>query len=537
MGRSPVGDIRMKTDKKPNVAVIGAGYWGVNLVRVFFESGVLRAVCDTSGKALKACSARFPGIKLTSSINKILEDGSIDAVIISTPAVTHYKIARLALENGKDVFVEKPIALTSREAEELSSLAKKRGRILMVGHILNYHPAIIRLKEMVRKGTLGRIQYIYSNRLNIGKLRTEENILWSFAPHDISVVLSLIGKEPSRVIAAGGAYINKGIYDTTMTVLEFEDGVKGHIFVSWLHPFKEQKLIVVGSKVMAVFDDMTKEKLFLYPHRIEWKNGRIPVAFKAEHYPVAVAQREPLKEEAKHFIECVMSRKTPRTDAREGIRVLKILEKAEESIMRNNSSEISKKEKFFVHPSSYVDENVSIGEGTKIWHFSHILKDTKIGKNCVIGQNVTIGPAVKIGNRCKIQNNVSIYKSVILEDDVFCGPSCVFTNVYNPRSFVERKDKFLPTLVKKGATIGANATVICGVTIGRYSFVGAGALVKRDVPDYSLVVGLPSRQIGWVCRCGAPLKGLAEKHKAVCKECANVYGLIKGKFAIIKERA
>lgn len=170
-------------------------------------------------------------------------------------------------------------------------------------------------------------------------------------------------------------------------------------------------------------------------------------------------------------------------------------------------SNLSKKIKeYFVHPSSYIDENVSIGKGTKIWHFSHILSGTHIGKNCTICQNVVIGPHVKIGDGCKIQNNVSVYKGVTLEDGVFCGPSCVFTNVYNPRAFIERKHEFRKTLVKKGATIGANATIVCGATIGSYALVGAGAVVKKDVSDHAIVVGIPARQIGWACKCGVTLK-------------------------------
>ena len=195
----------------------------------------------------------------------------------------------------------------------------------MVGHILQYHPAVKKLKELITSGGLGKVQYIYSNRLNIGKLRTEENILWSFAPHDISVILMLIGEEPIRVSAFGGDYLNKGIYDTTLTTLEFGNEVKGHIFVSWLHPYKEQKFIVVGSKAMAVFDDVSKEKLFLYPHKIEWKDGKMPVAHKADYQVISVDSGEPLRLELGHFIDCVLQRKRPLTDGHEGLRVLKTL--------------------------------------------------------------------------------------------------------------------------------------------------------------------------------------------------------------------
>jgi len=183
----------------------------------------------------------------------------------------------------------------------------------------------------------------------------------------------------------------------------------------------------------------------------------------------------------------------------------------------------SKSPSFFAHPTVVIDDGVDIGDGTKIWHFSHILKNSKIGANCVLGQNVSIGPDVTIGDGCKIQNNVSIYKGVTLEDEVFCGPSCVFTNVYNPRAFVERKDEFLPTLVKKGATIGANATIVCGVTIGRYAMIGAGAVVKKDVADYAVVAGVPAGPIGWACRCGEILRDFAADGQVRCARCASQY--------------
>lgn len=190
---------------------------------------------------------------------------------------------------------------------------------------------------------------------------------------------------------------------------------------------------------------------------------------------------------------------------------------------------------FFVHPSAVVDEGAEIGQGTRIWHFSHVLKNTKVGERCVFGQNVAVGPDVVIGNGCKVQNNVSIYKGIILEDDVFCGPSCVFTNVYNPRAFVERKEEFRVTRVKKGATIGANATVVCGATIGRYALVGAGAVVKSDVPDYGLVVGVPGRHIGWACKCGVPLPRTAAGSPLTCAQCGNQYQEKNKLLSVLKE--
>ena len=381
----------------------------------------------------------------------------------------------------------------------------------MVGHILQYHPAVIKLKELISNGDLGKIRYIYSNRLNMGKPRTEESILWSFAPHDISVILSLINEEPVKIISSGGDYLNQGVNDVTLTSLEFRNEVKGHIFVSWLHPYKEQKLIVVGSKAMAVFDDTSKEKLFFYPHKIEWKEGKIPIAQKADFQVIPIEGGEPLLLELQHFIDCIQSRRIPKTDGREGLRVLKVLASADRSFG----------EDFLIHPTSILDEGAEVGKGTQIWHFSHILKGSKIGKDCRIGQNVVIGPKVKIGNGCKIQNNVSIYEGVELEDYVFCGPSCVFTNVFNPRSEVPRMKELKTTIVKKGATIGANATIVCGYNLGEYSFVGAGSVVTKDVPDYALVYGNPAKINGWMCECGVKL--VFKKNKSTCVSCGKRY--------------
>ena len=227
-------------------------------------------------------------------------------------------------------------------------------------------------------------------------------------------------------------------------------------------------------------------------------------------------------------------RKTPKTDGLEGLRVLRVLELAEKSLLAGKIGTVARKPlNYFIHESSYVDENVRIGDGTKIWHFTHVLKNSIIGRKCIIGQNVSIGPDVKMGDNCKVQNNVSIYKGVTLENDVFCGPSCVFTNVYNPRALFERKHEFLATLVRKGASIGANATIVCGVTIGKYAVIGAGAVVKSDVPDQAIFVGVPARQIGWACKCGVTLK--FKQNKATCGNCANLYELKDEKIVNFKE--
>jgi len=311
-----------------------------------------------------------------------------------------------------------------------------------------------------------------------------------------------------EVRAVGHCYLHRHLADVTTTHLIFPGGVNAHIFVSWLHPFKEQKLVVVGADGMAVFDDAQPwgRKLSVYSHRIRWENG-CPVPVKAEPTHVPVEPREPLAEECAHFLSCIASRKRPRTDAAEAIRVLRVLARAEENIGRPSSPKDStlRAGSWFAHETAVVDPGVSIGDGTKIWHFSHVLRGSRIGRDCVIGQNVMIGPDVIIGDGCKIQNNVSIYRGVTLEDAVFCGPSCVFTNVVNPRAEIDRKSEFRPTVVRRGATIGANATIVCGVELGEYCFVGAGAVVTKDVPPHALVVGNPARQIGWVSRAGERL--------------------------------
>ena len=516
------------------IGLLGLGYWGKNILRNLYELEVLHTACDSSPDVIADRKKTFPGINYTDTFDEVLRNPEIKAVAIATPAATHYEIVKQALLAGKDVYVEKPLALTVKEGEELVEIAKRQDRVLMVGHILQYHPAAIKLKELIISGELGKIQYIYSNRLNIGKLRTEENILWSFAPHDISVILMLLGEEPVEVSAFGEDYLNKGIYDTTLTTMKFKSGIKGHIFVSWLHPFKEQKLVVVGSKSMAVFDDVSKEKLLLYPHQIKWQDGKIPIAQKADYQVVPIENGEPLRLELEHFVECVVQRKIPRTDGVEGLRVLKVLQLAEDCLLNGENSGVKQTTKpYFVHESAYIDEGVHIGAETKIWHFSHILKGTQIGERCIIGQNVVIGPDVKIGNRCKIQNNVSVYKGVTLEDEVFCGPSCVFTNVYNPRAFIERKHEFKETLVRRGATIGANSTIVCGVSIGKYAMIGAGAVVKSDVPDYAIVAGVPAKQIGWACKCGVTLR-FNDEH-GTCSYCGNEYELKDEKIIAVKE--
>jgi len=510
----------------PKTAVIGCGYWGRNLVRVFHELGALSLVCDVSPRALAEARQNY-GVNTTTDVADLWNDVSIAAVIIAAPAAQHYDLAKSALLRGKDVYVEKPLALTVEQGNELVELAERRGRILMVGHILEYHPAIRELRKLVEMGELGKIQYIYSSRLNMGKLRTEENILWSFAPHDVSVILSLLKEVPDTVTAQGGFYLHSAIADTTLTTCHFGSGVMAHIFVSWLHPFKEQKLCVIGDRSMAVFDDVEPEdKLVIYPHRVDWLD-RIPVAKKEQGKAVPLPKLEPLKEECEHFLCCVAQRTRPLTDGVSALRVLQILDASERSLKSKGQSVsvIRDTAPYFAHPSAIVDEPCQIGRGTKIWHFSHVMTNSSIGENCNLGQNVLVSSKCRLGNNVKVQNNVSIYTGVELEDDVFCGPSMVFTNVINPRSHISRKNEYRRTLVKRGATLGANCTIVCGITVGEYAFIGAGAVLTRDVPDYALMTGVPAKQTGWMCYCGVRLpKG----EMPACEACGKRYSISHG---------
>jgi len=316
------------------VALVGAGYWGKNLVRVFYQLGVLKIICDLDKKILEQRGKEYPNLLTTSNFEDILNDKEIKGVIISSPAATHYKLVLKALSAGKDVFVEKPLALRVREGEELLKIARDRKLILMVGHLLLYHPAIIELKKLIKKGILGEIRYIWSNRLNFGKLRREENVLWSFAPHDLSVIVDILGK-PERVIAIGKSYLQNNIPDVTLSTLEFPKNQAAHILVSWLNPFKEQKMSIIGSRAMAVFDDQAKDKLIIYPHQVKWQENKNPEAVRAEGKVAAISQQEPLNQEAKHFLECIKNRKNPRTDGESALVVLKALDASQKSIDKN----------------------------------------------------------------------------------------------------------------------------------------------------------------------------------------------------------
>ena len=314
-------------------AVLGTGYWGKNILRNLDALGALTGFFDSDPEARAKFGAQYPGATAYADAGEPLSDPSVTAVAIATPAETHGALVRQALEAGTHVFVEKPLCLEVEEARALQALAAEKGNILMVGHLLLYHPAFLALKKAVEDGAIGKLRYIYSNRASLGKIRRNENALWSFAPHDISMMLALTGRMPDRVVCNGEAWLSPSVADMTLSHFDFGDQMQGHIFVSWMHPFKDHRLVVVGEAGMLVFNDTLQgeEKLQRYPHAIGWQDD-LPVMDKADAVPVPYGSEEPLRSEMEHFLDCCAQGMTPRSDAAEGVRVLSVLDMCQRSL-------------------------------------------------------------------------------------------------------------------------------------------------------------------------------------------------------------
>ena len=326
--------------KPVEIGQVGLGAWGKNLLRNFttLNQCHVKMACDSDATQCAKTSEMFPGVVLTNKYEDIVEDDKIEAVIIATPPATHYQMAVKAIEAGKDVFVEKPLVLDLDKGKRLVELVKKNDRILMVGHIMEYHPASLLLKQYVEDGVLGEVYYLYSSRINLGKVRDIENSLWSFAPHDISLIMFLLNKYPSKVTATGYSYLQKSIEDVCFMTMHFDDKVMAHVHVSWLDPHKERKLTIVGSKRMVVFDDTrASEKVWLYDKGVDTK---LDYTTYGEYMSLRIGDitlphvpsGEPLRFECMHFLDCVQNHKRPRSDGNDGLQVLSVLQAAQRSL-------------------------------------------------------------------------------------------------------------------------------------------------------------------------------------------------------------
>lgn len=313
-----------------SIAVVGCGHWGKNLVRNFYELGSLSAVSDADFNLATAFAEQYDVSAL--SYEEILES-DCKGIVIAAPATKHADLAIKGFESGKHVYVEKPLAMTLDEADMMIAASKKANRQLMVGHLLQYHPIFVEIRKKVEDGDLGRLKYIYSNRLSLGKIRSEEDVIWSFAPHDISMLLSLTKQKASSVYCVGTQALQANISDIATIHIEFDHGLRAHISTSWLHPVKEQKLVVIGENGMAVFDDTLEwsKKLSIYPHSID-QTMSPPLPNKAEPIHIDVPKGEPLREECKHFIKAIDGEIDVRTDGMEGRAVLSVLSAASKSL-------------------------------------------------------------------------------------------------------------------------------------------------------------------------------------------------------------
>jgi predicted dehydrogenase len=322
-----------------SIAVVGAGVWGKNHIRVFSEipNVRLKYICDSDPSKLSSIKKSYPQSEMVENLRPILQDPEVKGVVIASSALSHYLLAKEVLMSDKDVLVEKPLALNAKDAEEMLEISEKRKRVLMVGHLLIYHPVVDRLKEMVSSGELGKIHYIYTQRVNLGVIRQDENALWSFAPHDLSVILYLLGEQPIILSAHGESYIQKGIEDVVFLSLRFSDGKMANIHLSWLDPHKLRRITIVGSKKMVVFDDMeVSEKLKIYDKGVknlsyDTYGEYLSLRFGDITIP-GIKMIEPLRTEAEHFVQCIESRKPPKTGGRDGLQVVKILIAAQQSL-------------------------------------------------------------------------------------------------------------------------------------------------------------------------------------------------------------
>lgn len=573
----------MSDPNLPSVILVGAGRWGRNLARTAHTLSALCAIVDTNPTALERLLEHIPSLSSLAryhTLSAALSNHGSSAVMIATPPSSHFALASQALHAGRDVFLEKPICDNVDQAAQLVDLADRHDCILMVDHLLQYSLPHRQLLQTVRRGELGKLTRVHMTRRNFGTVRKEENVLWSLCPHDISVLLALMSPNDTvkDVRGKGQCVVSKDIEDYVTLDVEFINGVHACVEASWLHPWKERRTVVYGTKGCAILNEAMPDERLPKLQLVHWeitredgkqlgmpsdgliddkkvsnenitKNG-VKLMKKEgtllrpdEESRKFACDTQPLQQAVSHFLHCVQTRERPRTDGKEGLRVLEILtmgsrslsgggyeDKDKDTDRGSNGCQVQSQEvergskpmdvEVMIHPTAVVDAGAKIGNGSKIWHFAHVMSGAKLGTSCTVGQNVYIGSSVEIGCNARIQNNVSIYDGVSLSDDVFLGPSCVFTNVKTPRGHIRREKKdYDSTIVEKGVSVGANATVVCGVRLGRFCFIGAGAVVTKDVKAFELVYGNPARRHGWVSTTGARLvQDGMDAERLICPE-------------------
>ncbi len=478
-----------------NVAIIGCGYWGSNLIRVFAQSeqAHLHTCCDLEDSKLKKVKTIYPYVNIATDYQHVLANPEIHAVVIATPVLSHYKLAKLALLSDKHVLIEKPMTFDSKEAQELIELAKQKNKIIMIDHTFEYEPAIRKIKEIVKSGELGDIYYIKANWLNLGLLQPDVNVVFDLAPHIFSIINYITDREPIGVRATGESYVhNNHLEEMANLIVKYPDKIIANINVSWLEPYKARTLIIIGSRKMLVFDLLQpQEQVKIFDkgvdinadNRISYRSGDV--------YSPNVPPREPLKEMADHFITCIKENKKPLSSGEKGLLVVKLIESACKSL-DNNGEE--------VEINKIGNSNVKLKENVKIPQPNLVnLYGCEIGENTKIGAFVEIQKNAKIGKNCKISSHSFICEGVTIEDDVFIGHGVKFINDKYPKATIngnlqtEKDWRVIPTFIKQGASIGTNSTILCGLTIGENAIIGAGSVVTKDVPPNSIVYGNPAR--------------------------------------------
>lgn len=503
----------------PKIAVVACNQLDLHLATEFYKLGVLEAVGILDWVAPETTHHPQFGVPIC-GIADILSRPDITALAITAPTSQHIGFVHEALKTGKHVFIKFPQFDNTDNITALHDIAGQKGVIVMVPSPPSPHHALTALAEICRSDRLGELRHVHSHRINPQAGGGEADILRGLHL-DISAILALLNDDIEWVSAVGQKNFPRALGDAMTVYITARSGKTASLHVSCLPGRIEHRLVAVGVSGSAVFDDNCdgSRKLCIYSHQ-----GDLPTVEDIELAPLVVDAS--MRQNCIHFLDMITQSPPLRTTDTNDLRLLQILDAVQHSLESGIRTKLYTAPPHSVgatiHPTAVVDSPVKIGEGTRIWHFSHVLKNSRIGRDCNIGQNVMIGPDVTIGDRCKIQNNVSVYPGVTLEDGVFCGPSMVFTNVANPRAEIERKHEYRPTTVKRGATIGANATVVCGHDIGRFALIGAGAVVTRDVPDFALMVGNPAHRLGWVCACGEQLPRGAWT-ESICSACGKTY--------------